>query len=127
MRAFTVHDDINLLDLLSLDRDAVERSRWDCHHVDALSSSAAGFNTSDLTNDRRTISGRELLRLAATVEQLLDGDFSGYLDGADDPWFTIRSIRGMYFVVITNSDSLVALLQKHCHDVRESPDDVGYI
>jgi hypothetical protein len=127
MRAFTVHDDVKLLDLLILDRDAVERSDWDCHHVDALSPVRADINTSHLPDDRRSMSGVELLRLAATVEQLLGGAFSGYLDRADDPWLTIKSIRGMYFVVITSSDSLVAALQERCHDVRESPEDIGYV
>lgn len=127
MKAFTVHDKIGLLDLLSLDRDAVERSEWECYHVETVSPVRDDINTSGLPKDRRSMSGGELLRLAATVEQLHDGDFSGYLDNADDSWLTIRSIRGMYFVVITSSDSLVAALQKRCHDVRESPEDIGYV
>ncbi len=127
MRAFTVHDHVGLLDLLSLDRDTAERSDWECHHVDALGPHWAEMNTGEIPDDRRSMSGGELLRLAATVEQLLDGSFSGYLDGADDSWLTIMSIRGMYFVVITNSDSLVAALQERCHDVRDSPEDIGWV
>lgn len=127
MQAFTVHGEVPFFKLLSLDRSTVELSHWDCHHVEVIGPISKAIDTSSVPGDRRSMSGRQLIQLAASVEQMVGGDFSGYTDGDDVPWLTIRSIRGMYFVVITSSESFVTALQENFDDVRESPNDIEFI
>ena len=56
------------------------------------------------------------------------GDCSRTGEGnSSEPWLTIRSIRGMYFVVITGDERLVVALTSRFQDVRESPLDIGYV
>lgn len=125
MNAITIHDRIGLVDLLAVLRLSVERSTWVCHHVEVSGSCAAMLNTSEMPQDRLSIPGSHLFRDAECIQQIFDGDFSAYIDEAAQPWLTIRSIRGAYFVVIAD-ETVLRNFRTRFADVRDSPADVGY-
>src|SRR5690242_19324381 len=131
MEAVTIHDekpsrvlDVDLIDVLQLCEQEALSSSWRIRNVDCLGVLMEEFMR--LGDANATISGAELLRLAAGVYQIIEGDFEAYRPGADRFWLVVRAIDSSFYVVITDDAELLDRVQTHFSDVRPSPAYAAY-
>ena len=126
--AVTIHDRrerrlaFDLSDLLRLAEADVRASTWHCSDVEC--SGSAGAELHNLSDRGTKVDGADLLRIAAALDQTIDGDFEGYRSAdAAKPWLVIRAIRGTEFVVSTDDATLLGRVRAKFRDVRASPRD----
>ena len=135
MRAVTIHDKkampggggvlaFDLADLLQLSKHVLS-STWVCKHVECMGELASDLH--GLSDSGLPVNGSELLRLASNVYQVIDGDFVATLPCEQYPWLIIRAIDSSEYVVATNDDDFLEKVRERFKDVRDSPDDAGYV
>lgn len=131
MEAVAIYDlstvgvlDVDLIDVLQLCESDVLSSSWRISNVDCLGVSMGEFM--QLSDRNATVSGEELMRLAAGVYQIIWGDFEAYRHGEDRFWLVVRAIDSTFYVVITNDAQLLGKVRARFSDVRPSLEDVDY-
>jgi hypothetical protein len=132
MTAVTIHDlrvlgesrvlAFDLIDILSLAETDAASSSWKCGNVECVGGLADELHLA--SNSGLSLSGSQLLRLAAGVSQIIDGDFEACRPGDAHPWLMIRAVDSTDYVVATNDESLIARVRGRFRDVRDSPDDL---
>jgi hypothetical protein len=134
MQAVTIHDlrafgagkvlAFDLIDILRLAEPDVISSSWRCRNVECTGDLADELHhASDVEME---VTGQDLLRLAAGVRQVIDGDFAAHRGADSRPWLVVRAIDSSCFVVITHDESLMKQVRERFRDVRDSPDDATY-
>ena len=99
MRCVTVTDrdpatqvlTFDLRDLLAVLGPDVARSRWAARDVEALGGTAATVLHA-VSASGEMLNGERLIELALQVDQIIDGEFSGYLADEARPWAIIRAV-----------------------------------
>ncbi|MEM7229202.1 MAG: hypothetical protein AAF432_10345 [Planctomycetota bacterium] len=90
---------IELRDILQLlGRDA-EQSIWRIEGVEALGENATRIH--DVSHQIGTLVGSELARVASGLDQIVDGTFSAFKDGNDQPWVVIAAVDSSAYDVMT--------------------------
>lgn len=112
---------LDLIDLLTLAGPAVATTRWTCRDVEAVGQLADDLHRAAERGD--VVDGRDLLRIAAGVSQVIDGEFQSLAGPSERPWLRIRAIDSTEFVVATSDASVLARIRSAYHEVHESPDD----
>jgi hypothetical protein len=127
MAAVTIHDagtngalSFDLIDILRVLGGDATGATWRCNDVEATGPLADELHRAADRGD--TITGQELLRIAAGVDQVIDGDFRGFTV-ANEPWLRIRAVDSSLFVVVALDDGVLARLRTAFRDVRDSPED----
>jgi len=134
MEAVTIHDGrqvgssnrlaFDLVDLLRLAESDVVASDWRCSYVECEGELAEELmNIGDVQG---TIPGRELLRLASGVFQVVEGNFEARRAGEAKWWLMIRAVDSSFFVVITENQDLLKRIRSRFLDVRDSPEDTEW-
>ena len=112
---------LDLLDLLRLAGPSVATTQWTCRGVEAVGSLADDLHRA--SDHGEIVDGRDLLRLAAGVSQVIDGEFQSVSAPSARPWLRILAIDSTEFVVITSDAGVLARIRAAYHEVHESPAD----
>jgi hypothetical protein len=126
----TIHDvrdgvlAADLIDILRLAGTDAESSSWRCRNVDCTGDLAGELHRA--ADAGSVLDGREMLRLAGGISQVIDGDFEAYRPGDTRPWLVVRAIDSSEYVVITADERLIARVRERFRDVPDSPDDAAY-
>src|SRR5262245_8410959 len=131
MNAVTIHDLVeandpgslafDLIDILRLAEADVVASTWTCRHVEGIGRLANQL--SEISDNGVPVDGSEMLRLAGSVRQIIDGTFEAKRPESLHPWLVIRAVDSSFFMVISDDTNLLARLRARFHDVRDSPVD----
>lgn len=128
MEAVTIHDStpngvlsFDLADLLRVAGSNARASIWRCRAVEAVGPRADPLHAA--SDDARSLSGEELIDIAAAVTQVMDGDFIAKRSNEEVPWLLIRAVDSTLYVVVTSDRALIARIRAEFRDVRDSPDD----
>ena len=134
MKAVTIHDSrplgngsvltVDLIDILRLCESDALASSWRVSYIDCFGDLAGEFM--HLGEVKATVSGPELLRLAAGVYQVIEGDFEAYRLGEERFWLVVRAIDSTLYVVVTEDPQLLSAVRMRFRDVRTSPEDAKY-
>lgn len=105
--------------LAALGADA-ELSRWRIAGVDCLGREAA--EALHEASDRGScLDGSRLGVLARDVDQIIDGEFAGYLPGVGAPWIVIRAVDSSAYDVVTDRQDVLLRLTSRFSRVRDIP------
>lgn len=130
-QAVTIHDirdrvlAFDLIDILRLAGPDAELSSWRWRNVECTGKLAEELHR--VSDAECALAGAEMLRLAAGVLQIIDGDFEAYRPGATRPWLVVRAIDSSLYAVITQDEGLLARVREGFWNVRNSPDDAAYV
>ncbi len=109
--------DVNLSNILHLVEPLASTSQWDISELDCSGNSADELQ--QLADAQTRVSGRDLLRLAPNLTPLLDGLFSGYFDGKNQPWISIRAADNVGYEVQTEDEEVLVRLRQKFKNVTD--------
>ena len=113
---------VTLEDVLRLLGRRAETSVWKISGVETLEN--GGKDTLQGMSDSGTpVRGSELLRLASTRPEIIDGTFAGYENDEDEPWIVIRAVDSSAYDVETNDERLLDQVRKRFQNVADIPKD----
>lgn len=64
----------------------------------------------------------ELLQLAASITQVIDGLFEGYDQGAPKPWIIMEAVDSSAFDIQTEDEDVLAKIREHFKEVSVLPE-----
>jgi hypothetical protein len=111
---------VELRELLQLVGPAASESDWELKDVECVGGSAA-VDCHRLSNSGQRISGDQLIRLAAEVDQFIDGQFEAYRKNATKPWLIIRAVDSSAYDVESEDPRLLQRIQEAFRNVAEIP------
>jgi hypothetical protein len=114
---------VDLIDILRPKEANVRASWWRLAHVECVGPLADEFM--QLGDEEATVSGEELLRLAAGVDQVIEGDFEAYWPGEAAPWLVVHAVDSTFYEIITKDRDLLTQLKARFHMVQLLRQDVG--
>ena len=97
-----------LIDLLTLLRPFAASLTWVASDVEAVGNGAAALHDAANRSIRLTLD--ELLQLAKSIEQVIDGEFAGY-NVEEQKQLVIRVVDSTAFDVETHDASIAALVE----------------
>ena len=112
----------DLIDILQLAKEEVLASTWRCRHVEAFGTCAEDLHRA--LNEGSTLSGAQLLRFAAEIHQIIDGDFEARRPAEDMPWVIVRAVDSSFYVVSTSDSALLAKVRNRFQRVYDAPEEV---
>ncbi|MBD2778848.1 hypothetical protein [Iningainema tapete] len=110
---------VNLLDILRLLEPLALNSEWDISGLECFGSSADQLH--QLADAKVRVAGRILLELAASLTQIIDGVFSGYLSGTLKPWIIVRAVDGFAYDVRTENEDVLIRIRQNFQKVIDIP------
>ena len=113
----------DLRDLLRVLGDATMDLWWKCT-VDECIPVEGMPSLEDRFNKPAVIKGGDLLVLAASTRQVIDGIFEGFQSGSNIPWVKLEAIDSSYWEVTAN-DGVLERFHDHFHDVELVGRDAG--
>lgn len=130
MNAIHIHDrkngclDFDLKDVLTAIGSRAIGSNWTIspvegheeYGVDATGPAANELEA--IAQDKITVGGRRLVKLAQEVQQTIWGKFSAYEVTADEPWLIVTAFDSSWFEVCSTDEATLALLRATFRDVR---------
>jgi hypothetical protein len=111
---------VELNELLQLVGPPVRESDWELKNVECVGGSAA-TDCHRLSNSGQRISGDQVIRLAAGVDQFIDGEFEAYRKDAPRPWLIIRAVDSSAYDVESEDTRLLRRIQERFRNVAEIP------
>ena len=127
MRGITItdHNDgnvltVDLVDILHVLGSCIEDTEWEIAAVEAVGTTAAD-KLQRLGDSKARVPGRTLLELAATVTQVIDGQFVGYRPGQDPPWIILRAIDSSAYDVQSEDEDVISRMREHFKSVADLP------
>ncbi|MFB2983027.1 hypothetical protein [Microseira sp. BLCC-F43] len=109
--------DVNLSNILQLIQPLASNSQWDISELDCSGSSADELQ--QLADAKTRVSGTDLLRLATNLTPLLDGLFSGYFEGKNQPWISIRAADNVGYELQTENQEVLARMRQNFKNVTD--------
>lgn len=119
---------LDLRDLMTLLSPLSIQADW---QISKIKSADVGYDWFDATGDGGEalerfadqdlrLTGRELDKLAHETDQVIWGEFSGFLPtDVKEPWITIRAIDSTFYEVITSDEDTVSKIHTRFEDVRQ--------
>ncbi len=109
----------DLVHILNLFESSVIRSTWSIDDVWAMGELAGELNRLG-ESPGEPVTGRELLRLATGVLQVIDGTFDAFWDWkAETRWLRIMAVDSTYYLVATDDSGLVNDIRSHFQNVED--------
>ncbi len=108
---------VNLSNILQLLEPLAANSQWDICELDCSGNGADELQ--QLADGKTRVSGKDLLRLAGNLTSLLDGLFSGYFAGKNQPWIAIRAADNVGYEVQTDDGEVLALMHQNFKNVTD--------
>src|SRR5438105_3128206 len=126
MRGVTITDStddgrllsFDLSDILRLLGPAAADAEWEISGVECVGGAAAE-ELHRLAKARARVAGQTLLSLAAQVTQTIDGVFTGFRAGEQQPWVIIRAADSSSFDVESDDEDVLASVKQRFHDLTE--------
>src|SRR5712691_986076 len=100
---------VSLNDLLHLLQPAISDSAWSCDDVEATGKTAEELYR--LCDSRTQLDSETLMRLAAGLDQIIDGSFRAFRPRQSQPWLIIRAVDSAAYDVETNDVRLLERLR----------------
>jgi hypothetical protein len=72
-----------------------------------------------------TITGEELVRLAAKIRQVVDGTFRAFAESADRPWLIVRAVDSSFWEVFSTEPEALERLRCRFRSVRHIATDAA--
>lgn len=69
-----------------------------------------------------SVEGNELIHLAQSVAQVIDGEFRGYWKKEEEPWIIVRAVDSAAYDVESDDLALLERLRNSFHEVDDIPD-----
>lgn len=113
---------LDLKDILLLLGSQAEGSEWEISQVEALDGIEAE-KLHCLADKRARVPGRELVRLASAVTQIIDGIFRGYQEGESEPWIVIQAVDSAAFDVQSDNNDVIHQIRQQFRSVVDLPSD----
>jgi hypothetical protein len=111
---------IDLIDILRLLGPQAEESEWEIGDLECVGAPAAE-ELQQRAESAVRLPGRTLLRLAAGVPQVIDGVFSGYRRGENDPWVRVRAVDSSAYDVESDDEAVLTRMKQCFREVAELP------
>jgi hypothetical protein len=111
----------DLRDLLKLLNNRVLQSHWCIVDLECLGGKSADI-LHQASDDKRHLEGAELINLAIEVDQIIDGEFTGWLPGDTEPWVIIRAVDSSAFDVITDDTEVLLAIKRNFSEVIDLPE-----
>jgi len=108
----------DLRDILRLLGEDAITSTWTASCVECTGPNSEQLHESSDRGEK--IEGARLFAITEGIGQVIDGDFSGDLDG-DTPWITIRAVDSSFFEVITDRSAVIETLRARFKVTEEIP------
>ena len=131
MEAVAIHDArslgggrflaFDLIDVLRVALTDVLESMWRCRNVECAGPMADKLHNA--SEKGIELGGADLVRLAAGIQQVIDGDFEATRKGANRPWLLVRAIDSTCYVVVTKDAGFLRGVRQRFNDVHDSPND----
>ena len=109
--------DVNLANILRLLEPLASNSLWDISDLDCSGTGADELQ--QLADAKVKIPGTDLLRLTAKLTQILDGLFSGYFEGKNQPWISIRAADNVGYEVQTANEAVLGRMRQKFKNVSD--------
>jgi hypothetical protein len=128
MRGITIHFQgslgrpvqLELKDILVALGPAACAARWICDAVECIGPGAEALHR--LSDDKRSVGGDSLLRIANEVDQTIDGYFRAFRKAGRKPWLVIRAVEGD-FDVYSYDDAVFETLAQHFPYITDHPSE----
>ena len=108
---------VNLSNILHILEPLASNSQWEISELECCGSSADELQ--QLADAKVRILGTDLLRLTPKLTQLFDGLFSGYLEGKNQPWISIRAADNVGYEVETENQEVLARMRQQFKNVND--------
>ena len=108
---------VNLSNILHILEPLASNSQWEISELECCGSSADELQ--QLADAKMRIPGTDLLRLTPKLTQLFDGLFSGYLEGKNQPWISIRAADNVGYEVETENQEVLARMRQQFKNVND--------
>lgn len=96
----------DLIDVLRALGSDVLRSCWLLEGIECVGAGADEFHR--LSDENVRVSGQKLIDLAASIDQMIDGECAGYLtEFTKQPWIVIRAVDSSGFDVECSKQSIL--------------------
>jgi hypothetical protein len=109
---------VELIDILCLLGKHAKDIEWEISGVESIGGEAAD-KLHELSDKKDRLSGRALLQLAASVNQIIDGRFVGYRKGEDRPWIIIQAVDSSAYDVYCVDNETLTKIRQHFGSVEE--------
>lgn len=106
--------DVDLRDVLEVLGPRAAASTWRAPDVWAIGYPADPF---EALSEDAPIPGAELKRLADAARQVVDGVFTGYDPGADQPWIIVEAVDSTFYVVRSGDEAVLDAIRHAFRDV----------
>jgi hypothetical protein len=110
----------DLRDIIAVIGEPVLSSRWLCY--DLCYTANRNGRSVEIREERLKISGEELIHLASSIHQTIDGRFEAKSGGAAKmPWLIIIAFDSSWFEVWTSKPQVIEKLKEHFQMVNDIP------
>ena len=109
----------DLKDIFSAIGDLVIVSTWKCHNVECAGENAQSLH--ELSEEGRSVSGKELVEIVKGIFQTIDGEFEAYRDGKEEPWLVVNAVDSSWFEVLSLESSVLERVRTSFQDVSPLP------
>ncbi len=106
----------DLRDFLKLLGEAACPLRWRVSG-DVWATGPQSEELESIANSDLRITSEKLAELAQAVNQVIDGEFVGYLPGEDEPWVIIQAIDSSYYEFFCSEPSMLQRARDRFVDV----------
>ena len=98
--------------------DPVIVSTWRCHNVECTGENAQRLH--ELSDANQSVSGKELVQIAAGIFQTIDGRFEAYRDD-EEPWLVVNAVDSSWFEVLSVDSAVLETIGRSFQDVSRLP------
>lgn len=110
----------DLRNLLVLVAPAVRRMNWRICGLECVGERSDELHRLALHGD--LVDGDLLMTLAAGIEQVIDGEFSGYEPGRAEPTLVFRAVDSSSWDISAESDAVLGVFRRCFSDVHDAGD-----
>ena len=111
---------VDLVDIFRLLGSEVEDTEWELSEVESVGNTAAD-ELHRLAGTKARVPGQTMLQLAAGVTQIIDGVFTGYRGGQDQPWIIIEAVDSSAYDVQSEDEAVLARIRQRFNHVADLP------
>jgi len=113
----------DLREILTVIGDSALASSWRCQYIECTGENADVMHK--ISDERRIISGSELMQIVSGIFQTIDGEFEAHHGGENSPWLIIRAVDSSSFDVISSDSEVLERVRRNFGEVTDLPPDAA--